>query len=83
MMIDVPPSEMFIDAPSFHLSRKKVVICEKKIGKRATTLRSRAPRSVILLIILPIYLEVGSPGRIPGIEPPLSRMFFDISMGLY
>ena len=65
-MIEVPPRDTFKPSAYPALLSAKVEIWEKIIGKSATTLRRRAPRRVILPMILPIYLEVGSPGRMPG-----------------
>ena len=51
-------------------------------GIVAMSMRNRAPKRVSLLEIFVRYVQVGLPGRIPGINPPFSCMFFAISYGL-
>ena len=47
----------------------------------AITPRKSAPKRVTLLTVLMMKSEVGLPGLIPGIVPPLFLMLFAISTG--
>ena len=71
MMSDVPPNDTF--APNNP---------EQIIGIIATIISAIAPIKIILLRILVRYSDVGFPGLIPGINPPLFFILLATSTGL-